>query len=232
MPHVVPLQNVVEVKNVSFGYGDYQVLKNVSLDVHRGDYLGLVGSNGSGKTTLIKIILGLLKPLHGTIKLFGQDQSDFKDWSKIGYVAQHATQFDVNFPATVEQVVLMGRYARAGLFRRTTQHDREKTREALESVELWKFRNRLIGDLSGGQQQRVFIARALASNPEILFLDDPTVGVDEGIKREFYQLIKKLNEELNLTIILITHDSETIASEATHIVYLDSQIKIGSHHHA
>jgi zinc transport system ATP-binding protein len=211
---------------VSFGYDGQDVLKNVNLQIHRGDYLGLVGSNGSGKSTLIKIILGLLKPDRGTVKLFGQEQSAFKEWSKIGYVAQRATQFDVNFPVTVQQVVMMGRYSRIGLLRRPTALDRKKTKTALEHVELWKYRNRLMGDLSGGQQQRVFIARALVSDPEILFLDEPTVSVDEQIKHDFYQLLRKLNDKLHLTIILITHDSETIAKEVTHMAFLDGRIKI------
>ncbi len=168
-------ENIIEVQNVSFSYNGHEVLKDINLAIHRGDYLGLVGGNGSGKTTLIKIILGLLKPTSGTIKLFGKNITDFKDWSKIGYVPQKATSFDVNFPATVREVVLMGRYGRRGLFHRVAQEDRDRAREALEQVEMWQHRDRLIGDLSGGQQQRVFIARALATEPEVIFLDEPTV---------------------------------------------------------
>src|SRR3990167_10262658 len=100
-------ENIVEVKNIYFSYGEDEILKNVNLNIHRGDYLGIVGSNGSGKTTLLKIILGLLKPSSGSIKLFGQDAKNFKDRSKIGYVHQKVTNFDANFPATVEEVVLM-----------------------------------------------------------------------------------------------------------------------------
>ena len=217
-------KNIVEIQNVSFSYNGNEVLRDINLSIHRGDYLGLVGGNGSGKTTLIKIILGLLKPASGTVELFGKNISDFKDWSKIGYVPQKATSFDVNFPATVQEVVLMGRYARRGLFHRMTQEDREKAREALEHVEMWEHRERLIGDLSGGQQQRVFIARALATDPEVVFLDEPTVGVETNIKDDFYALLKKLNEQLHLTVVLVTHDMESMVHEAMHIACIDHTI--------
>ncbi|HEY4476823.1 MAG TPA: metal ABC transporter ATP-binding protein [Candidatus Paceibacterota bacterium] len=214
-------ENIIEVADISFGYNDDLILQNINLTIHRGDYLGLVGGNGSGKTTLIKIILGLLKPASGTIKLFGEDSHRFKDWAKIGYVSQKATNFDLNFPASVGEIVLMGRYGRRGLFHSVTEQDRERAKVALEHVELWSDRDRLIGDLSGGQQQRVFIARALAAEPEVIFLDEPTVGVEKNIKDEFYALLKKLNQKLQLTIVLVTHDIESMVNEAMHIACID-----------
>ncbi len=217
-------ENIIEITNISFSYGGHDVLKDVNLHVHRGDYLGLVGGNGSGKTTLLKLILGLLTPKSGTIKLFGQDVRSFKDWSKVGYVPQKATAIDANFPATVEEVVLMGRYGKRGLFHRVTSEDREKAIEAIRRVDMLRYRDTLIGDLSGGEQQRVFIARALAGEPEVLFLDEPTVGVAERIKSDFYALLQKLNKELQLTIVLITHDIESMAHQAMHIACLDHTI--------
>ena len=213
--------NIIEVIDVSLSYNGQEVIKNINLTVHRGDYIGLVGGNGSGKTTLLKIILGLLKPQTGTIQLFGQKLENFNDWSKIGYVPQKATGFDVNFPATVQEVVTMGRYGKRGLFRRVSEHDRQKVKEALEHVDMWDHRQRLIGDLSGGQQQRVFIARALATNPEVIFLDEPTVGVEKEIKKDFYALLRKLNEHMHLTVVLVTHDIEAMAHEAMHIACID-----------
>jgi len=213
--------NIVELKNVSFNYGNDRVLKDINLNIHRGDYLGIVGTNGSGKTTLLKIILGLLPPSSGSVKLFGQDAKNFKDRSKIGYVPQKVTNFDANFPATVEEVVLMGRYARRGLFHSIKEGDRKRVRFALEQVEMASYENRLIGELSGGQQQRVFIARALVTEPEIVFLDEPTTGVDKGARDEFYQLLKKLNEDLKLTVVLITHDMEGVAYGAMHVACVD-----------
>jgi len=214
-------KNIIECVGVSFSYSNQEVLKNINLGIHRGDYIGLVGGNGAGKTTLLKIILGLLKPDSGIIKLFGQDITDFKDWSKIGYVPQKATNFDINFPATVEEVVLMGRFGRRGLFHKINEGDRKKATEALKHVDMLEHRNKLVGDLSGGQQQRVFIARALAGDPEVIFLDEPTVGVEKDIKDEFYKLLRKLNEELHLTIVLITHDIESMSHEAMHIACID-----------
>lgn len=217
-------ENIVEVKNVSFSYGENEILKNINFNIHRGDYLGIVGSNGSGKTTLLKIILGLLEPSSGSVRLFGLENQDFKNRSKIGYVPQKVTNFDANFPATVMEVVLMGRYAKRGLFRKLTAADRSSARQALEQVEMEKYEDRLIGKLSEGQQQRVFIARALATEPEIIFLDEPTAGVDQEAKDDFYALLKKLNLDLNLTVILITHDIESIAHEAMHVACLDKTL--------
>lgn len=214
-------KNVIEVENISFSYGDNEVLSGITFDVHQGDYLGVIGPNGAGKTTLLKIILGLLKPSAGSIKLFGQKLEDFKNWEKIGYVPQKATNFDPNFPSTVHEVVIMGRYAKRGLFSRVRQEDHQKALKALEQVEMGEFHNRLIGDLSGGQQQRVFIARALAAEPEVIFLDEPTVGVDQKTRAEFYDLLKKLNENLGLTLVLISHDIEMITKEVMHIACID-----------
>lgn len=217
-------QNIVEVENLSFSYANQEVLSNINLTIHRGDYLAVVGGNGSGKTTLIKIILGLLKPGSGDVYHFGTNIKDFKEWRKVGYVSQKATNFDANFPATVEEVVLMGRYARRGLLHHLVQDDRKKAREALEKVEMWQYRGRQIGDLSGGEQQRVFIARALASEPEIIFLDEPTAGIDKDAREDFYTLLKKLNQKFNLTVILVTHDVLDIANEAMHVACINQTL--------
>jgi zinc transport system ATP-binding protein len=216
--------NIIEVAGVSFAYGDNPVLENISLKIHKGDYLGVVGPNGAGKTTLLKIMLGLLAPASGTIKLFGEDIKRFKDWSKIGYVPQKAVNFDVNFPASVEEIVLMGRYGKRGLFNFVKDGDREAVAAALKTVRMWDYRNRLIGDLSGGQQQRVFIARALAARPEVIFLDEPTSGVDAQNREEFYALLRKLNREENLTLVLVSHDLDIVVREAMHIACIDKNL--------
>ncbi len=224
MPNIDHTKKIVEISDVSFSYGKEEVLKDISLEIHQGDYLGLVGPNGAGKTTLLKIMLGLLPPKKGDIKLFGTDLKKFKKWSDIGYVPQKATNFDVNFPATVKEVVLMGRYGKKGLFRRTDGRDEIIAKKALQEVGMKEYENRLIGDLSGGQQQRVFIARAIAGEPKIIFLDEPTSGVDSKTQDEFYALIKKLNAELNLTLVLISHDIEKITKEAMHIACVDKTL--------
>ncbi|MES2023887.1 MAG: metal ABC transporter ATP-binding protein [Patescibacteria group bacterium] len=213
-------KNIIEVKNISFSYGKEKVLENISFDVHQGDYLGVIGPNGAGKTTLLKIMLGLLKPENGEINIFGVPLSEFKDWHKIGYVPQKATSFDVNFPVTVYDVAMMGRYGRCFCCR-INANDKKIVREKLEQVGMWEHRDKLIGDLSGGQQQRVFIARALSTEPEIIFLDEPTTGVDQKMQEEFYTLLRELNRDNGLTLVLISHDIKTVTEEAMHIACID-----------
>jgi len=214
-------KKVIEVADISFSYGKDEVLSGISLDVHEGDYLGLVGPNGAGKTTLLKIMLGLLHPTKGEVKLFGKELKKFKKWADIGYVPQKATNFDPNFPATVKEVVEMGRYGRKGLFHRMDKTDEVLAAKALQEVGMQAFENRLIGDLSGGQQQRVLIAKALAGEPKIIFFDEPTSGIDTKTQDEFYALMKKLNQELDLTLVLISHDIEKIMGEVMHVACVD-----------
>lgn len=217
-------KNIIEVENISFGYTSEMVLKDITLNIHQGDYLGMIGPNGGGKTTLLKIMLGLLKPKTGTIKLFGVDIKKFKDWSKIGYVPQKAINFDVKFPATVEEVVTMGRYGKRGLLHWVNKEDKEKVNQALEQVEMLDFKDKLIGDLSGGQQQRVFIARALAGEPQVIFLDEPTVGIDAKTQEQFYELLKKLNKTLDLTLVLVSHDIDVVAHEVTEVACINQNL--------
>lgn len=218
-------KNIIEIENVSFGYDNNKdVLKNINLQIHKGDYIGFVGPNGSGKTTLIKIIIGLLKFKSGAIKLFGENLENFKDWHKIGYVSQKISDFDKNFPVTVAEVVLMGRYSSRKLGQRMTKEDRELSQEALDKVGMRDYQERLIGDLSGGQMQRVFIARALVSNPEVIFLDEPTTGIDEKSEKDFYQLLQKLNKEMGITLVIVSHDIEKLTQEVMHIVCINQTL--------
>jgi len=211
-------KNIIEVKDVSFSFKKDNVLRNVSLNIHKGDYIGITGPNGAGKTTLLKIMIGLIRPSLGTVHLFGRDVTLFKDWAKIGYVPQKATNFDPKFPATIEEVVLMGRYKKRGLLRSITKEDKEKAATAIEHVGLTDVKDRLVGELSGGQQQRVFIARALAGEPEIIFLDEPITGMDTQAQEELYTLLKKMNTELELTLVLVSHDVVRLTKEVMHIV--------------
>ncbi len=223
MPITNHRENIIELKNISFSYGDDAVLNNLSLEVYKGDYLGIIGPNGGGKTTLIKIMLGLL-PARGEVRLFGKDIREFKEWSKIGYVSQRATQIDMSFPITVSEVVSMGRYAMKGIFRFLNAEDRKKVVEALREVEMDGYQNRLIGDLSTGQQQRVFIARALAGEPEVIVLDEPTVGVDLKTQEQFYTLLRNLNREKHITLILASHDLDVIEREATGLICINRSV--------
>lgn len=216
---------LVHLHDVSFGYGGDLVLDSVNLAVERGAYLGLIGPNGSGKTTLLKLILGILPaPRTGMIELFGTPIQRFREWWRIGYVAQKAASFNSGFPATVEEVVFTGRTPRRGLFRRFTGVDRRAVHEALERVGMLEFKDRLIGRLSGGQQQRVFIARALVSQPELLILDEPTVGVDASAEAQFYTLIRSLRKEMGLTVVLVSHDIGAVGHEVTSLACLNRKL--------
>lgn len=212
----------IKLDNVSFAYDTGSVvLEGLSFEVHKGEYLGIIGPNGGGKTTLIKMILGLLHPRSGTIQLFGKDQHDFKQKYRIGYVPQRVTQTEKNFPATVYEVVRSGRTARLGLFKKFGIKDKEAVERAMVLAGVAKYRETLVGKLSGGERQRVFIARALASEPEILILDEPTVGVDIGAQKTFHEFLATLNREHNLTIIFISHDVEMIAQETQTVLCIN-----------
>lgn len=209
-------QNIIEVKNVSFSYGDEVVLENINLNIHKGDYLGIIGPNGGGKTTLLKLILGLLKPTSGTI---------YSSASPFGYVAQNAINFDNNFPISVRDVVSQGRITGEAFINHFTTNDWKSIDSAIDIVGLSSYKNKLIGNLSGGQQQRVFIARAISGrHPHVIILDEPTAGVDKKSQEDFYSLLKRLNRELNMTIILVSHDIDVIASETTELACVNKHL--------
>lgn len=218
-------KNIIEVENVSFSYnGSENVLENITLAIHQGDYIGLVGPNGAGKTTLLKIMLNLISPQNGNVKLFGTDIRDFHDWQRIGYVPQKVVNFEANFPASVHEVVMMGRFSCQKIFQRTMPSDRRAVEESLKKVGMWGQKDKLIGDLSGGQQQRVFIARALVNDPEVIFLDEPTTGVDQKTQDSFYALLQRLNKELGITLVLVSHDIERLTQEVMHIACVDKTL--------
>jgi len=209
-------KNIVEIKNLSYSYTiGTPVLKDIDLNIHKGDYLGIVGPNGGGKSTLIKLILGLIKPQSGTVNMLVKN---------IAYVGQKATDFDQKFPATVWDVVSMGRYSADGLFKGLNTEDKKMIAEAIEQVGMSDYKNRLVGDLSGGQQQKTFIARALAQQPEIIFLDEPTSGVDQDSQDQFYKILKNLNQELGITLVLISHDVDVITNEVTEIAAINRDL--------
>ena len=213
------MTDAITVENVSFAYDDHPVLEDVSLSVEKGEFLGLIGPNGSGKTTLLKIMLGLQAPDTGTVELFGTPAREFRDGTRLGYVSQHSTDADATMPVTVREVVRMGRYAHAGLSR-LGPDDRRSVEEALETVDIADLAGRRINRLSGGQRQRAYIARALASEADLLALDEPTVGVDADSVEQFYALLEDLNDQ-GITIVLIEHDIGVVTEHADMIACLD-----------
>ena len=156
--------------------------------------------------------------------MFGTDVRLFREWARIGYVPQKATAFDARFPASVLEVVLSGRSGVAGIGRRFGERDRAAAEEALKTVDMLELKARPIGRLSAGQQQRVFIARALASRPELLLLDEPTVGVDVDAQERFYSLLRRLNREFGTTLVLVSHDVSVVAGEVTHLACLNRRL--------
>ncbi len=201
----------VEIKNLWFSYGCHPVLKGVSLTVTAGEAVGITGPNGSGKTTLVRLMVGQLQPLAGDISILGHGVSGAGWRRRVSYVPQKAVHFNRGFPATVMEVVLSGRTGRRGLFRGFDASDRGAAEEALRALDIYSLKEHPLFSLSGGQQQRVFIARALAADPELLIMDEPTAGLDPSASRKLCRMLKKVNRERNLTLIIITHDLECAA---------------------
>jgi zinc transport system ATP-binding protein len=210
----------LEVHNLSVFYGEDCALEDISLNVEEHEFLGIIGPNGGGKTTLLKAILGLVQPQSGTVRIFGQTGD--KARRDIGYVPQFS-RFDRRFPISVEEVVLMGRLSgRSPWFVQFAANDREVVDSMLARLEIADLKQRQIGQLSGGQLQRVLIARALAVEPRILILDEPTASVDSASKTRIYEILKELNKEM--TILIVTHDLSAVSSNIDKIACLNHQL--------
>ena len=210
---------IIEVSDLWFSYNGIPILKEVNLTVHRGDFIALLGPNGGGKTTLLKLMLGLLKPERGTIRVFGE--SPEVSAPRIGYMPQHL-HFNQSFPISALDVVLMGRLKPGRGWSRYTRKDKLAAAEALKRVEMWESANRRVGELSGGQQQRVFIARALVDEPEVLFLDEPTASVDSKHQTDLFDILKQLSEEV--TIIVVSHDVGIVSSHVKSVACVNQQL--------
>jgi zinc transport system ATP-binding protein len=216
--------SLVTLRDVSFAYDGTPVLIDIDLAIEEGDFLAVIGPNGSGKTTLVKIILGLLPPSSGEVEIFGKRPADFTDWNKVGYVPQKATHIDPFFPASVEEVVGMALMSRRGQASVPVREKKSKVRRALEAVGMAEAGKEPIGRLSGGQQQRVFIARALVTLPRILFLDEPTTGVDAETQASFYDMLDRLNRSEGLTIVLVTHDIGIVNKHVNRVACLNQRL--------
>lgn len=219
------VEKVVEARDLVVKYGNSTVLDGVSLDVERGDVLGIIGPNGGGKTTLLNAMLGNVKLASGSVKLFGVDLDRFRDHHKIGYVSQHAIQFDPLFPATVEEIVRLGCISRRKLGRRLTFNDQRAVREAMELVGIDAVRGKKISELSGGQKQRIFIAKALVKEPELIILDEAASGLDIGIQDRFVRLLRKLREERGVTVITVSHDISSVMCQANKLAIVNRKLE-------
>ncbi len=216
------MEKIIEVRDIFFKYDKEYILQNVSFDIEKGDFVGIIGANGTGKSTLIKLILGILKPDSGEILISGINPNKSKQVSSIGYVPQVGVSSGVEFPATVTEIVLMNMYKEIGLFKFAKRKHIEKVREILSIVGMTEYANRRFCDLSGGQQQRVVIAKALANNPEILILDEPTSGIDYRSEDALYELLDRLHLERKITIVMISHDIERLKKNSNRIIEVES----------
>ncbi|PKL51685.1 MAG: metal ABC transporter ATP-binding protein [Nitrospira bacterium HGW-Nitrospira-1] len=214
----------IDISNVSVTISDKEILKNINISLEEGHFLGIVGPNGGGKTTLIKVILGLIKPTSGSVSIFGAPpDSLILGNGFFGYLPQHQN-IDPNFPATSLDIVLMGRYRKAGFFRWPGQKDREIAMKYMSIMGIENLKGAQYSRLSGGQQQRVSIARALAGEPRILILDEPSTGIDVVGQENFYHLLKGLQKKMNLTILMVSHDIGSVTTYVDEISCLNIKL--------
>lgn len=209
---------------VGFHYGDLSVLENITTQIPQGDFVGIIGPNGGGKTTLLKIILGLLTPDSGEVKIFGHSVAEAKEHFEIGYVPQHIAQLNFSFPTTVLEVVRSGLTRRRGVGHFLTKSDTAVARETLALVGIADLADRPLDELSGGQRQRVFIARALAGSPRLLILDEPTAGVDSNSEKQLEVLLADLNKKQGMTIITVSHDVDAVLSQVKHVLCVNRSL--------
>lgn len=199
---------VIQIRNLNVYFDEMQVLKNINLDVYKKQFLAVMGPNGGGKTTLLKVILGLIEPDSGNVQIAGRSIKEGR--RLIGYVPQ-ISDFNKQFPINVEDVILMGRISDGkGFYHNYSKEDKTKSKEIMKDLDIFEIKNRQIGRLSGGQLQRVLIGRALASEPEILLLDEPTASLDAESRSKIYNILKEVND--SITIIVVTHDLTAISS--------------------
>ncbi len=213
------MTKAVEVRGLSYAYGARRVLEQVDLDIAAGEFIGLVGPNGGGKSTLLKLLLGLLEPHEGSVRIFGKQPRQAR--SLLGYVPQFRG-FESDYPISVLKAVLHGRLGQTRPLLGWRSSDRDIARRALESVGLADHADRRLNTLSGGQLQRVLIARALACEPQLLLLDEPTANVASRVESSLFDLLRKLNEEL--TILVVSHDIGFISNYVGRVACLNRRL--------
>lgn len=208
----------ISIENLSFLYDKDPVLEDVNFNINNGEFVTLTGENGAAKSTLVKIILGILKKKTG--KVFISDKNIAGNDFNISYLPQHAVHFNSGFPSTVYEFVKSGLFRKKSWFKKFTKEDRELIKQALESMNIWDLRNEKIGNLSGGQKQRVIIARMFIYNSDLLILDEPTTGMDEKTRNNFYELLHNMVKNKGVSILMITHDNDVVDKYADKNIHL------------
>jgi zinc transport system ATP-binding protein len=213
-------QDVICIHDVSFAYDARLALSHITLHVKKGSTLGIIGPNGGGKSTLMKLMLGVLQPDSGSITILDRSPlAACRDGSLVGYVPQRHV-LDWSFPITVRQVVTLGLIGRKGLLGGFSSAQKQKVMDTLKAVEIDQLADQPIGGLSGGQQQRVFIARALVNEPKILFLDEPTTGIDQPGQEKFLELLVNLKNKFDLTLVMVSHDLRSVIASCDRVACL------------
>lgn len=214
------MDKLIELRQVTAGYGNKIALRDVSLDIWKNDFLGIIGPNGGGKTTLLKVILGLLSPMSGTIRFYGGGNTEVSSL-KIGYLPQMSL-IDKKFPISVREVISSGLSAEKPLFRSFNKAQKERVEEVIGQMGLEDLCGRAIGELSGGQLQRVLLGRSIVSRPQVLILDEPNSYVDKRFESRFYQLLGEINKES--AIILVSHDIGTVLTMVKNIACVNETL--------
>jgi len=210
-PEQIPIRFV----ETWFSYDSVPVVRDINFSITPGEFAAILGPNGSGKTTLMKLALGLLKPTSGQVLLFGESAETFSDWQKIGYVPQRTQATESRFPASVREIVNFGSYSGfdpLSIFKRDKSN---RVDEAMEMAGIAHLASRRVSDLSVGQQQRMLIARSLVRRPDLLVMDEPVAGVDAAGEEQFHTMVRRLNRDLGITIVMVSHDIGAVMREAT-----------------
>lgn len=213
------MKTIIQLKDVNFSYSHTPILTNVNLEIHPGEFIGIIGPNGGGKTTFLKLLLGFLKPTSGSITILNKSPQESS--KEISYVPQNQ-RFDRDFPISVLELVLMGRLSRLSWYGSYSQSDKEAALQALERVRLVDFQNRPFGTLSGGQAQRALIARALVSDPQLLLLDEPTASVDSQAEADIYDILSTLRGKM--TILMVTHDLSSAIEQVDRVILVQNKV--------
>ncbi|MBP3041285.1 metal ABC transporter ATP-binding protein [Bacillaceae bacterium Marseille-Q3522] len=210
---------LISLKNIVFGYDNFPSLNGVSFEIDSGEFVGISGPNGASKSTLLRIMMGLIKPWEGTVSVSNKNREGKR--LTIGYVPQQIASFNTGFPSTVLELVRSGRFRKEKWLKKLTREDEEKVEKALKMTGMWEFRHHKIGALSGGQKQKIMIARVLASNPDLLVLDEPTTGMDAKSRKGFYEFMYHQVKKHQRTVLMVTHEQDEVQKYFDKVIYLE-----------